>query len=161
MTRKKFKLVVLISVLVLILTLTRKTSIIYDGSLDETNRMILTYLKLDENNFSNRHDYMTGLSTNSPLFQLTERVFLISMNENGTHSKTSIILKHEYNIGASGSEVICFNIMPINDNRTRVTIDYNDSWIGMWPPFVWWNPGAIITYRIKHSLNSFIYGKGY
>jgi hypothetical protein len=120
--------------------------------------MMLMYLKLDENDFSNKHDFMTALSTNSPLFQLTENVFLISMYENITHLKTSIILKREYNIGASGSEVIRFNIAPIDNNRTQVTINYTDSWIGMWPPFVWWNPGLIMECRIKRSLGSFISG---
>ena len=157
MKRKLIWLTVLVSVIALILTfaLNGKASIIYDGSLDETNRMILTYLDLDESNFTNKHNEVVS-STNSPLFGLTETVYHVSIHKHLAFRKTSILLKHEYNIGASGSESIYFNIVPTDDNHTQMTIDYNDSWVGIWPPFVWWNPGVIMEHRIKSSLNSFI-----
>ena len=94
--RKLIWLTVLVSVIAFILTfaLNGKASIRYDGSLDETNRMILTYLDLDESNFTIKHNEVVS-STNSPLFELTETVCYVSIHKHLAFRKTSILLKHE------------------------------------------------------------------
>lgn len=60
----------------------------------------------------------------------------------------TLLCKHTYNIGANGGEYIRFKIKKIDENRTSVKVDYSDRWAGMWPPFLFWNPGWVRESRI-------------
>ena len=48
---------------------------------------------------------------------------------------------HRYNIGATGGEYIHFDIKRVTPAKTKILVNYSDRWRGMFPPFLFWNPG--------------------
>ena len=56
-------------------------------------------------------------------------------------NELSFTCHHYYDIGAVGGEYIRFDLEKRDPERTRITVDYSDRWYGIWPPFVFWNPG--------------------
>ena len=156
--RKKCILVcsiLFVFVVALFFIASHKNTVVYKGSLDETQQMVFAYLGVNASDFSVRRTTPAS-STNSPLYELLNYIFHVSVEENWFSEKHSIVAKHEYNIGASGGMTIRFGIVPIDEKQTRVTVSYKNSWVGIWPPFVWWSPGIIARHRIADSLDHFI-----
>jgi len=142
--------VVIIFVVVFMSAVNRKSTLVYEGSLAETKQMLFAYLDVKENS-----KYSPASGTNSPLYELVGYILHVS-DEKSILGKRSIVAQHEYNIGASGGVMVRFDLVPVDNNNTRVAVSYKDAWVGIWPPFVFWNPGIIVKHRIKDSLNNFI-----
>ena len=156
MTKKRIAAVsvgLLLCAVALVAILSQQNVVVYQGSLDETKGMIHLYLDT-ASSFAIYKSHAS--SENSPLYELVDYILHVSEEEALFSKKMSIVAKHDYNIGASGGITIRFELMPIDDKHTRVTVRFKDSWTGMWPPFVCWNPGPIKRYRIANSLNRFI-----
>ncbi len=96
------------------------------------------------------------MSADSPITKYIGHGHHISTHEEASPQKLVITIETEYNIGASGSETIRFDVTPVDDTHTRITVNYKDSWYGIWPPFIFWNPGVIVKYRMINSLNNFM-----
>ncbi|MFB6355802.1 MAG: hypothetical protein ABEJ65_04735 [bacterium] len=62
--------------------------------------------------------------------------------------RMSFTVRHGYNIGATGSESIYFELLGTSPGTTRITVDYSDRWYGIFPPFVFYNPGLLRESRI-------------
>ncbi len=60
-----------------------------------------------------------------------------------------LTLQHRYNIGATGAEYIRFDLQARGPDTTRVKVNYTDRWVGIWPPFIFYNPGMIRERRIS------------
>ncbi len=63
----------------------------------------------------------------------------------------ALTFSHRYNIGASGAEYIHVEINRVAA-ATRIKVNYIDRWWGMWPPFVFWNPGPFRERRIHREI---------
>ena len=133
-----------------------KNTVVYKGSLDETQQMVFAYLGVNASDFSASKTTLAS-STNSPLYKLVDYILHVSTEKRFFSESLSIVAEHKYNIGGTGGMMIRFEMMPVDDKRTRVTVRFKNSWVGIWPPFVWWSPGIIIRCRIANSLECFIH----
>jgi len=78
--------------------------------------------------------------------------YAVDLHGHTSGESLSLTLSHRYNIGASGGEYIQFELARITDSETRITVNYTDRWWGMWPPFVFWNPGPFREKRIHAAI---------
>ena len=139
----------------LILVINHKNAIIFRGSFAETKQILFTYLGANENDFSTRKT--AYVSPDAPAANLIGYGGDISMEIEPESERLSIVIKREYNIGASGNLIVYFEIMPVDETQKKIIVDYEDSWVGIWPPFIWWSPGIIMKHRIIKSLEHFIH----
>ena len=53
---------------------------------------------------------------------------------------------------ANGAEYIRFRIQKVAPDKSKITVDYCDRWVGMWPPFLFWNPGPFRGSKILEQI---------
>ena len=90
-----------------------------------------------------------------------ERSMSMKLFANDLHASTpgeslSFTCHHLYDIGAVGGEYILFELRKRDEDTTRIKVDYCDRWWGVWPPFVFWNPGL----ARERNIHNEIWGKG-
>jgi len=68
-------------------------------------------------------------------------LFAIDLHTCIPDKQLSFTANHIYNIGANGGEYILFELTAKSQNQTEITVNYTDRWVGIWPPFVFLNPG--------------------
>lgn len=86
---------------------------------------------------------------------MSMRLFAIDLHDYVPDQRLSFTAKHIYNIGASGGEYIRFDLTARPDNETLITVNYTDRWVGMWPPFIFLNPG----FRREKNIHRIIWQK--
>ena len=67
--------------------------------------------------------------------------FAIDLHDYVPDKHLSFTANHIYNIGANGGQYIRFDLTAKRPDLTEITVNYTDRWVGMWPPFVFLNPG--------------------
>ena len=67
---------------------------------------------------------------------MTMKLFAVYLHDYVPGQRLSFTASHEYNIGASGSESIRFELTAQKPDATKITVDYTNRWKGIWPPFV-------------------------
>jgi len=83
---------------------------------------------------------------------MSMKLYAIDMHKHIPGKHLSFTLNHIYNIGANGGEYIRFDIVAKRSDITEVTVNYTDRWVGMWPPFVFLNPGPFREKRIHKAI---------
>lgn len=73
---------------------------------------------------------------------MSMKLFAISLHDHVPGKHLSFTASHIYNIGANGGEYIRFDLTAKQPELTEITVNYTDRWVGMWPPFVFLNPGT-------------------
>lgn len=86
---------------------------------------------------------------------MSMKLFAVDMNSSTPGQFLSFTCHHLYNIGAVGGQYIRFDLKKKDDDKTSITVDYCDRWWGMWPPFVFWNPGP----GRERNIHNAIWGK--
>ena len=82
------------------------------------------------------------------------KLFAVYLHEYVPGKRLSFTAEHEYNIGANGSESIRFDLTAKKPDATKITVNYDDRWVGMWPPFVYLNLG----YGKERNIHRIIWG---
>jgi len=72
---------------------------------------------------------------------MSMELYRVRIDEYEAGEHLSFTCYHRYNIGANGGEYIRFELLKRTSEKTMITVDYSDRWLGMFPPFVFWNPG--------------------
>lgn len=144
-----------IFVLALVLIIIREKKVICECSFMETKQLMFAYLGTSEEDMLDKKNpvYTTQ---QAPVADLIGYGVRLSSNEDMIPKKVSIVCTREYNIGASGGQTICFEISPVDETHTQITVAYTEQWVGMWPPFVFWSPGIIMRQRLADSIDCFI-----
>jgi len=155
----KIHIAILLLLLIVVITFTidaiRNTMIIA-SPLHETKQALFEYFDIHEKILNPKINAI-ATTEKSPLYGVTDYILHVSMDENTSPEKFTITLTHDYNIGATGGMTIRFVLTPVDETRTRLTVYFEDSWTGIWPPFVFWNPGMTIKQRIINSFGKFFH----
>ena len=80
------------------------------------------------------------------------KLYAVKLDEYKPGATLSFTCSHAYNIGASGAEYIRFRIQKEAPDKSKITVDYCDRWVGMWPPFIFWNPGPFRDSKILDQI---------
>jgi len=72
---------------------------------------------------------------------MSMKLFAIDLHDHTPGKHLSFTANHIYNIGANGGEYIRFDLTAKQPELTESTVNYTDRWVGMFPPFVFLNPG--------------------
>jgi len=72
---------------------------------------------------------------------MSMKLFAIDLHDHIPDNHLSFTANHIYNIGANGGEYIRFDLTAKQPELTEITVNYTDRWVGMFPPFVFLNPG--------------------
>lgn len=72
---------------------------------------------------------------------MSMKLFAIDLHDHVPNRHLSFTANHIYNIGAHGGEYIRFDLTAKQSDMTEITVNYTDRWVGMWPPFLFLNPG--------------------
>lgn len=83
---------------------------------------------------------------------MSMKLFAVDLHQSTPGQALSFTCHHLYDIGAVGGQYILFDLQRVDEGSTRVTVDYCDRWYGMWPPFVFWNPGPVRERNIHKAI---------
>jgi hypothetical protein len=83
---------------------------------------------------------------------MSMKIFAIDLHDHVPDKHLSFTAHHLYNIGASGGQYIRFDLTATQANVTEVTVNYVDRWVGMFPPFVFLNPGPFREKKIHEQI---------
>jgi hypothetical protein len=86
---------------------------------------------------------------------MSMRLFAIDLHDYTPNQHLSLTSRHLYNIGATGGEYIRFSLTAVTEEQTKIMVNYTDRWIGIWPPFVFYNPGP----KRERNIHRKIWGK--
>ncbi len=112
----------------------------YNLPFSQAEAFLLYRLGLDENDLA--RPLAVQAKVDSVLAEyMSMKLYRVHIDEYKAGEHLSFTCSHRYNIGASGQECIHFDLLKRTSAKTRVTVDYCDRWAGMFPPFVFWNPG--------------------
>lgn len=82
---------------------------------------------------------------------MSMKLYAIELHSYIPNEHLSFTASHGYNIGASGSESILFDLRANDSDETKVSVNYTDQWIGIFPPFAFANHGPLRERKI-HKL---------
>ncbi len=83
---------------------------------------------------------------------MSMKLFAIDLHDHVPDRQLSFTANHIYNIGANGGEYIRFDLTAKQSNLTEITVNYTDRWVGMFPPFLFLNPGPFREKRIHRLI---------
>jgi len=83
---------------------------------------------------------------------MSMKIYSAKLNRYEPNERLDFMCQHRYNIGAIGGEYIRFSLTKRSPKKTKITVDYCDRWRGIWPPFVFWNPGLGREKHIHHEI---------
>jgi hypothetical protein len=83
---------------------------------------------------------------------MSMKLFAVELHEHTPGTSLSFTCHHLYNIGAVGGQYIRFDLRKQTTDKTRITVDYCDRWWGIWPPFIFWNPGPFRERNIHNAI---------
>ena len=123
----------------------------YDIPFEEAEATLFTRLNLDPVQTTTKPDWVQAKAQNELGRVMTKKLYAVVLHEYDPGTALSFTCHHLYDIGAVGGEYIRFDLRTKSPQKTRITVDYCDRWYGMWPPFIFWNPGLIRESKI-HKL---------
>ena len=83
---------------------------------------------------------------------MSMKLFAVDLHESTPGQSLSFTCHHLYDIGAVGGQYMHFDLRKADESTTRIKVDYCDRWWGMWPPFVFWNPGPARERNIHNAI---------
>ena len=83
---------------------------------------------------------------------MSMKLYVVVLNQYTPGTSLSFTCHHLYDIGAVGGEYIRFDLRKKSADMTSITVDYCDRWYGMWPPFIFWNPGPFRERNIHGAI---------
>ncbi len=117
-----------------------------------TRQYSMPFAKAEAALFSTLHLDKTQVLNNTIMAQakaegeleksMSMKLFAIDLHDHIPDKHLSFTANHIYNIGANGGEYIRFDLTAKQPDLTEITVNYTDRWVGMWPPFIFLNPGS-------------------
>ena len=124
----------------------------YDIPFDEAATPLFTALHLDPTDTTTKPDWVQAKAENQLATLMRMKLYAVKLDEYKPGTALSFTCSHTYNIGASGAEYIRFRIQKQPSGKSKITVDYCDRWYGMWPPFIFWNPGPFRESKIHKQI---------
>jgi hypothetical protein len=110
-------------------------------SYSQAEELLFERLHLDRDTTLRKPDSVQAKAEGELERPMSMKLFAVVLHESTPSQSLSFTCHHLYNIGAVGGQYILFDLRRLDPSRTRIKVDYCDRWRGMWPPFVFWNPG--------------------
>ena len=107
----------------------------------ETENILLSRLHLNLNELVNRPLSVQAKADDVLAKSMRMKLYAVTLDKYEPNNQLSFTCYHRYNIGAVGEEYIHFDIIKLTPTKTSITVNYSDRWKGVFPPFVFWNPG--------------------
>lgn len=129
-----------------------RTTRIYNIPYDKAESMLLLRLSLDKEVFIHKRQPVQAKADEVLARSMWMKVYAVRLNWYRPSEGLIFSCYHRYDIGATGSESIRFDLEKISAEKTRITVDYCDRWRGMWPPFLFYNPGPFREKEIHRAI---------
>jgi len=113
----------------------------YPMSFAKAEAALLDMLHLDKDKVLNNTVMAQAKAEGELEKSMSMKLFAIDLHDHIPDNHLSFTANHIYNIGANGGEYIRFDLTAKQPDLTEITVNYTDRWVGMWPPFVFFNPG--------------------
>lgn len=114
----------------------------YSMPFAEAEAALLDTLHLDKNQVLNNTVMAQAKAEGELEKSMSMKLFAIDLHDHIPDKHLAFTANHIYNIGANGGEYIRFDLTAKQPDVTEITVNYTDWWVGMWPPFVFLNPGT-------------------
>ena len=124
----------------------------YDIPFDEAALTLFSALHLDPSDTITKPDWVQAKAEDQLGTLMGMKLYVVKLEEYKPGTTLSFTCSHTYNIGANGAEYIHFRIQSTPPNKSEITVDYCDRWYGMWPPFIFWNPGPFRESKILKQI---------
>ena len=123
----------------------------------ETESLVIGRLGVNKHELTDTQWKQTQIHVDDELGQLMlMRIFTVKLKDYTPDDHISFTAYHEYDIGANGGEYVDFSIRKVDENRTKVSVDYSDRAVGcclVIPlPFAYQNPGICRERRILNYI---------
>lgn len=118
-------------------------------------RLLFEHLHIDKDSTLGNPRSVQARAEDALERPMSMRLFAVDLHESTPGESLSFTCHHLYDIGAVGGQYILFDLRKAQENTTRIKVDYCDRWWGMWPPFVFWNPGP----ARERNIHKAIWGK--
>ncbi len=128
------------------------SSRIYPMPFAQAETRLYTSLQLDRDQVRTNPVMAQAVATGDLAKPMSMTKYAVSPEIAMPGERLKLTLHHRYNIGAAGAESIRFDLQARGPNATRVKVNYTDRWSGIWPPFVFYNPGMIRERRISKQI---------
>ena len=128
------------------------SSRVYPVPFDEAEDVLYKSLQLDRNLLRTNPVMAQAVATGDLARPMSMEKYAVVPEVDMPGERLQLTLQHRYNIGATGAEYIRFELKALGPDRTQVRVNYTDRWLGIWPPFVFYNPGMIRERRISRAI---------
>lgn len=107
---------------------------------EEIQHSVFKTLTITPEILSKKHGYIKiDRIFSKDLYEVYE-IFILDYNENDS---LSFSLVYTYDLASWGNEKIDFTLKKTDDETTTISINYRDFAVGLWPPFIIYNPGVL------------------
>ena len=124
----------------------------YDIPFDKATTTLFSALHLDPNDAMTNTVSVQAKAEGILADHMRMKLYAVKLDEYKPGTTLAITCSHTYDIGAYGAEYICFRIQKQDPDKSIITVDYCDRWVGMWPPFLFWNPGPFRDSKILDQI---------
>jgi len=124
----------------------------YTMTYSHAETLLFTRLHLDKDSTLRNPRLVQARAEDKLMRPMSMKLFAVDLHSNTPGQYLSFTCHHLYNIGAVGGQYIRFDLKKEGDDKTSITVDYCDRWRGMWPPFVFWNPGPGRERKIHNAI---------
>ena len=124
----------------------------YDIPFDKATATLFSALHLDPDNTITNTFSVQAKAEGILADHMRMKLYAVKLDDYRPGATLAFTCSHAYNIGASGAEYIRFRIQKEAPDKSKITVDYCDRWVGMWPPFLFWNPGPFRDSKILDQI---------
>ena len=124
----------------------------YDIPFDEAATTLFSALHLDPGDTMTNTVSVQAKAEGVLANHMRMKLYAVQLDEYKPGITLAITCSHTYDIGASSAEYIRFRIQKQAPDKSKISVDYCDRWVGMWPPFLFWNPGPFRGSRILEQI---------
>lgn len=128
------------------------TSRICNQSFTQVEGQLLSSIHLEEADIIHS-SYLIQAKVEGELARvMSKKIYAVELRSYEAGRRLCFGLRHDYDIGAVGGEYITFDLQRRASGSTRIMVDYCDRWAGVWPPFIFWNPGGMRESKILDQI---------
>jgi hypothetical protein len=145
-------LCLLSAILLIILAVGRGTSRTYAMPYSQAEQLLFAYLHLDKNRILYKRGNVQAQAEGELAIAMSKKLYRVTIQSYVPDSSLSLTCFYRYDLGASGGQYVHFEINKIDDEKTRVTVDFSERYINMIFPDIYWNPGLGRENTILHAI---------